>query len=258
MQKIEPTKHNNINNLLSDLLRQIQRALGNKLLGLYLYGSLASGDFDKKFSDIDLLAVTKSTITSKELKTLKITHADFAKRHKNWNDRIEVQYFSVSGLNKFKSRTSKMANISPGEPLHMVKANLDWLMNWYFVQENGIVLFGPLPKFIPHISKIEFLDSVKKHALQWKDYAVNTKNSRGYQAYAILTMCRAVYTLKHKKQTSKIKSAAWFQKEFSQWANLIKKALKWRKSSRNSIMNHKLTYPETEKFIGFTTRLIRR
>lgn len=141
-------------------------------------------------------------------------HKDFVNRHKKWDDRIEVQYFSVSGLKTFKSKTSKMANISPGEPLHIINSGIDWLLNWYLVQEYGITLFGPTPDFIDPISKEEFLNAVKDHAIKWKDYVVNTKYSRHYQSYAILTMCRALYTLRHGEQVSKKNMPHGFKKNF--------------------------------------------
>jgi hypothetical protein len=49
------------------------------------------------------------------------------------------------------------------------------------------------------------------------------------QAYAILTMCRGWYTLCVGDQPSKVVAAAWAQREFPEWAPLIRSALAWRK-----------------------------
>ena len=48
------------------LLRAIIGTLGEDLIGLYLYGSLAAGCFNPERSDIDLLAVTRRRMTAEE------------------------------------------------------------------------------------------------------------------------------------------------------------------------------------------------
>ena len=107
-----------INQLLKLLLSGIQKILGAKLIGLYLYGSLVIGDFDPNISDIDLVAALSFDIDDKEFGTLQKMHDDFANNHKQWDDRIEVCYISVVALHAVRSHTSQIANISPGEPFH--------------------------------------------------------------------------------------------------------------------------------------------
>jgi len=59
---INTTNLVDIKNLLDLLLVEIQKVLGKKLKGLYLYGSLVWGDFDIGVSDIDLLATTSDEV----------------------------------------------------------------------------------------------------------------------------------------------------------------------------------------------------
>ena len=47
-----------VNATLADLLDRVRGIAGGHLFGMYLYGSLASGDFDPARSDIDFLVVT--------------------------------------------------------------------------------------------------------------------------------------------------------------------------------------------------------
>jgi hypothetical protein len=54
-------------------------------------------------------------------------------------------------------------------------------------------------------------------------------HSSEYQAYAILTMCRALYTLQHGTVASKAVAARWAQEALGErWAALIERALAWR------------------------------
>ena len=64
------TPYPDIDKLLSSLLSHMQRVLGPNLAGLYIYGSLVTGDFDLEISDVDLLAVTPSDIDDEEFEQL--------------------------------------------------------------------------------------------------------------------------------------------------------------------------------------------
>lgn len=187
-------------------------------------------------------------------------HHDLVIEYPQWKNRIEVQYFSLQGLKTFRSRTTKLAVISPGDPLHIVDAGKDWLMNWFFVQDYGVTLFGPAPStIIDHISKNEFLKSVKGHAMQWRIWVKKTKTSRPYQSYAILTLCRALCSYKSGKQVSKKFAATWVQKKFPEWAPLIRSALRWRAVARqNKKIDHKTTFPLTVRFVNFMINKINK
>ncbi len=253
------TGYPDINDLLQLLLAQLQDMFGQKLVGLYLYGSLVTGDFDQQSSDIDLLAVTSTDINQQEFEILKRTHDDLVLQYPAWADRIEVAYLSVEALETFKSQTSRIAIISPGEPFHLKDAGKDWLMNWYSVRERGITLFGPSPKeLIPLIAKAEFMQAVEvmlrgSHAGGWRDWINQTKmmRARKFQAYAILTLCRALYAHTKGEQVSKKQAALWAAKQFPQWASPINNALVWRAQWRDESVDHETTLPETLTLIDF-------
>ena len=57
-------KYPDIGIFLDVILSRIQEILGEKLAGLYLFGSLALGDFDRGISDLDLLAATAADLES--------------------------------------------------------------------------------------------------------------------------------------------------------------------------------------------------
>lgn len=244
------TPYEEINSLLQLLLSQIKNILGEKMVGLYLYGSLVTGDFDIKISDIDLLCAVSSEVDTSEFEKLKNMHEDFAKTYKAWNDRIEVQYLSTDGLKTFKTQTTKMVDISPGEPIHILDAGKEWLVNWYMVQEKGLTLFGVSPAtIIDPISKDEFIETVREHTKMWRVKEISKR--RGAQAYAILTLCRAYYTLKNGEQVPKREAAAWIQKEFPEWSPLIWDALQWRNEQWENQTEDETVYPQTVKFVNF-------
>lgn len=240
-----------IEKLLSSLLDQMQRILDRRLVGLYLYGSLVAGDFDLEISDIDLLAVTSFDIDDKAFEQLQGMHDDLAAKNPNWDGRIEVQYLSAHALRTFKTQSSQMAAISPGEPFHIKDAGMDWLINWYIVRKKSVTLFGPSPQtLIPPISKQEFLQASREHAKVWVEWTNQSRDGKG-QSYAILTVCRALVASQNGEQASKKRAALWVQGQFPQWAWLIQKALVWRAARRVEKAAYEATFSETARFIHF-------
>src|SRR6188768_3271216 len=55
----------------------MQTVLEQKLVGVYLYGSLVWGDFDQESSDIDLLVATACDIDDQEFSNLHRMQLDF-------------------------------------------------------------------------------------------------------------------------------------------------------------------------------------
>ena len=249
---MKPTKHSDINFLLEKLLAGIKSALGDKLVGLYLTGSLVWGEFNKGVSDIDLVAALSSDINDSEFNALEKMHQDFAKEHSEWDDRIDVSYMSVNDLLSIKSLNGKLIKISSGEPLNRKESNKERIVLWYLTREKSIILFGPDPKtVIEPISREEFIDAVRIHATSWLEYVKETKNSRPSQAYAILTMCRAIYVITNDEQVSKTKAAIWTAKKFPEWAPLIHNALNWRAELKNKEIDDQVTYPQAVEFVDF-------
>jgi predicted nucleotidyltransferase len=245
------TPYPDVNNILDSLLSQIHFILGGKLVGLYLYGSLVSGDFDYHISDIDLVAVTTSDLTDTEFNRLDEMHNRITAQYEAWQDRIEIAYISTTALKTYKSRRSQLAIISPGEPFHFKEAGKDWAINWYVVREKGVALFGPPPQtIIDPITKEEFIRIVIDQTKSWTDWLDHIQ-SRPYQAYAILTMCRALYAYKHGEQVSKKQAALWAQRELPEWAPLINDALSWREAYRDSQVDDQATLHRTLDFVRF-------
>jgi predicted nucleotidyltransferase len=163
-----PTTFPEINRLIEKILTELKSILENRLVGLYLEGSLVLGDFDPMTSDIDPLAAISQDLDEQEFETLRRMHADLVEQYPEWDNRIEVCYISVEALKSVKSRASQIVNISPGEPFHRTETRPEWVMNWYLTREKSETLFGPSPKsLIEPVSREEYIQSVKAHARSW-------------------------------------------------------------------------------------------
>jgi len=248
------TPYSDINRLLESFLSHVQQIFQEKLVGLYLYGSLTTGDFDPDSSDIDLLAVTSSQITAAEFDALRAMHGDFARENPEWEDRIDAVYLPAAALRTFRSEKDLIV-ISPGEPFHVRKeeALRDWLQNWYIVRESGLALFGPPPKtVIPPITQDEFAEAMLRYVAEVSG-RIEHERSRKSQAYAILTLCRALHVHRTGKRVSKRQAALWAQEEFPEWSRLIQSAFAWRQAWRDEHVDHAATHAETMQFVKFVS-----
>lgn len=246
------TPYRDIDELLATVLTRVRQIFGQRLVGVYLYGSLVTGDFDRDSSDIDLLAVTISALDDREFERLDRMHAEIVSAYPNWQDRIEIGYVAADVLQMHASRTGTLALISPGEPFHRTEAGADWLINWWGARQNGVALYGPAPAaVIPPISDAAFLQAVRDQAREWRTYIEHGRHSRPYQGYAILTLCRALYACTNREQVSKRQAATWAAVQFPQWSALIQAALLWRASWREHVADHEATFAQTERFVHF-------
>jgi predicted nucleotidyltransferase len=242
-------KHPEVDKLVRKLSDNIIEALDDNLNGLYLFGSLVSGGFDSKTSDIDLLAITKNTISDSELELLRTMHDKFVEQHTSWNDRIEVAYVSQDAMKDFKTKTSQIARVSPGEPLHFRNMDIEWLLDWYMVQEQGLTITGASPKeYIPTITADEFITNIRNRLPTWVEAAKDAKHV-GYQSYIILSLCRSLYAIKFGKQTSKPTAGKWALKEYPEWSGLVNLAIDSHGSSDKADSFD--TQNETKRFVDF-------
>jgi hypothetical protein len=211
--------------VLTDLRDAWCAALGDRLAGLYLHGSLVAGDFAPERSDLDVLAVLAADPDEELLEVLAALHAGLDRRHPSWAGRVEVEYVSVGALHGPGGHL--IARISPGEALHLLPATTHRLVTWGSVHDSGRALSGPpagelLPAVDPGVVNAALLD----HVRDWPTW-VEQMTAPGAQSYAVLTMCRAVQRLRYGRQLSKRQAADRTVETDPQWAGLVEWARDW-------------------------------
>lgn len=238
-----------IASLLDALLAGMRAILGERLVGLYLYGSLVTGDFDLDVSDIDMLAVIESDLSDDEFARLDALHGAIVDAHPSWRERVEVAYLACAALKTFRTQRSPIAVISPGEPFHIKDAGNDWLLNWWVIRRGGVALWGPPPtSLIDPIGDDEFHAAIVRQVGEWQDWVLHMR-SRKAHAYAILTMCRALHLVERGEQVSKLAAARWAQQRMPAWAALIGDALAWRSAHDETGVDHDASFDETVGFV---------
>ena len=72
-----PTPYEDVNAVLAHFAAQARAILGRDFVGMYLYGSLALGDFNPDGSDIDFIVVARGEIAPEQVAALAEMHRVF-------------------------------------------------------------------------------------------------------------------------------------------------------------------------------------
>ncbi len=233
------TPYPDVNAVLHDFLTNVQAVLGDHFLGMYLSGSLALGDFSPDSSDIDFVVVTDAELPDDLLPALQAIHARFNASGSPWATEVEAVYIPRDALRRYDTAHARHPHIERGanEMLDMDQLDTAWILQRHILREHGAVVAGPAPRTL--IDPVQPQDMRRAAAAQMRgwwgtmlhDPAPLHRTELGYQAYAVLTMCRMLYTLDTGSVASKPVAARWAQRALGrQWTTLIERALAWRKS----------------------------
>ena len=251
-----PTPYPEVNTILQELLGSVGSILGNHFIGMYLDGSLASGDFDQD-SDIDFVVVTNEDISGNFFSALQAMHERIATLDSPYAIQLEGSYISQHGIRSYDPEHALHPNIErgEGERLKMVYHDDWWIIHRYILRERGITIVGPIPQtLIDPVSPNELRRAMLSIINGWATQILknpNKINSRGYQSYVVLSLCRILYTLQFGDVVSKPFAAQWAKETYDgHWVSLIERAWEGRHQPEASAEPEDMN--GTLEFIRFT------
>jgi len=106
-----PTPYDGVNAVLAELLAGVQAILSDRLLGMYLYGSFALGDFDPEGSDVGFLAVTGEELPEAIVAALRALHERIFALDSLWAKELEGSYVSRAALCRFDRASARHPHI---------------------------------------------------------------------------------------------------------------------------------------------------
>jgi len=246
-----PTPYPDVNAMLLRLLAEVQTILGDQFTGLYLYGSLAIGDFDPGKSDIDFLVVTTDALPDEKVAALATMHARLAASDSKWATELEGSYIPRRSLRHYDATDTHHPHIDRGGgTLAIEQHGTDWVIQCHVLRNQGVVVAGPDPRtLINPVSADELRRGVVGLLWWWELQLSDTSRveQSGYQAYTILSMCRILYTLEYGTVASKPAAARWARGTLGErWVALIERAVNWQPGDSMDRLN------ETLEFIRYT------
>ena len=234
---LSPTPHPNVNDIVALLFTKVKEILQDQLTGMYLHGSLANGGFDAH-SDIDIIFTTKDEMSDEMFSALKAMHLETAKIDSPWANQLEVAYIPQEFLGWVNPTNIRYPHLDrgDGEVLHHMSPESDWAIVRHILRERGITIFGVDPKtLISPVSPDELRQAVAEGMPVWFNPIIanpSEMNTRGYQSFFVLSICRMLYTLKYGEILSKPAAAEWGLNNLDgQWHSLIERAIVGRQNS---------------------------
>lgn len=248
---MNPTAYPDVNAVLLGLRLSVEKVLGNHFVGMYLYGSLATGDFDPQTSDIDFLVVTADELPGELVSALEVMHVRIAANDSKWTKKLEGSYIPQDTLRRYDPTQARHPSIGVDWSFGVGHHGSDWIIQRYIIREQGVVLAGPSPRtLIDPILPNELRRAVLGTLREWWSQILHDPGqirSSEYQAYAILTMCRALYTLHHGTIVTKPMAARWVQERLDGgWISLVQRAVSWKSDVQMDCLS------ETLDFIRYT------
>lgn len=253
MSKQNFTPYDGVNQILSILLEKAKAILSDQFLGMYLYGSLSSGDFHPKASDIDFLIVTHDAIADDVILKLEDMHNEIWESGLHWASKLEGSYIPQKSLRRYEPSTEGYPTINEAK-FYVAPHGSDWIIQRHIIWGYGKALEGPDPKsLIDPIAPDEIKKAVLGILGEWwfpmlENPAWLKEHDSHYHSYAILTMCRALHALQHGTIVSKPIAATWAENKFGEkWSQVIEQALDQRIDK-----GHYELYNASLDFIQFT------
>ncbi len=161
-----------VSEILAALIPGVQTALADNLVGVYLCGSLATGDFIET-SDIDFVVAIERPVSDAEVGALIEMHARLAALPNPYADRLEGAYIDRASLRRFEPGR-EFLTIECETPLRWKEHETSSLIERYVLREKSVALLGPDPKsLIDLISSEELRAGIRRRLHEWATWAAN-------------------------------------------------------------------------------------
>lgn len=224
------TPYPDVNQVLDLVRSEVHAVLGGELTGLYLWGSLATGDFDPATSDIDFVAASRAELTKEVVRELSAAYGRITATGLYWANRLEGDFIPEQSLRRHNPADRERPRMDFEDGFVLQRQDERGVIMRHILREWGVTLSGPSPKtLIDPVSPENLREAVL--ALLAGKWSARLRHptllaNPDYQAYAILTMCRMLYTLREGTITSKPTAARWSMDTLgSPWPALIERAL---------------------------------
>ena len=236
MKIIAPPSYPEVDLVLAAMVPGLADLLAGDLIGIYIYGSLAYGGFDLH-SDVDVLVVPREPIPVELFPALQVLHTRVAALPVWCATQLEVTYIHLSALRRYDPADCCHPYLgrNPGAHLKLVSFGPEWVVQRCLLRERGIILLGPNPRTLIDPVTPDDLRHAMRLLLDGRLAGLvqdpSGIDTRGYQSYCVLTVCRVLRTIQYGDVLSKPAAAAWAKTSLDpRWTPLIERAILSRQS----------------------------
>lgn len=223
-----PTPYSDLNTVLADFVDKLDSVFRSDLVGVYLQGSFAVGDFDSN-SDVDFIVIIQKEITEKQLTELQEVHKKIFRQSSYWARHMEGSYFPQKIIKDKKHCGEKVWYLDNGSDTLVLSNHCNTILVRWTLRKKGVILKGSPPKALVNpITTDELQKDIFTTLTDWgATILANPKPwaNQFYQCFIVLNYCRMLHDLKTGENNSKRAGAEWAKKNLdSTWKDLIDKS----------------------------------
>ena len=193
------------------------------MLGVYLYGSVVSGDYRSGVSDVDVVVLHRNDLGDEQRRDLAAAHERPGRRA--GFDRLDVSFVPLRLVGTYGEDTlpyfrDGRFHQGGGGDLNMV--------TWRSLRERGVALRGvPPAEVVPPVSREDLADNMRKNlAFLAGRMPAYVATGTGETVFGVLSVCRVLHTLRTGDLTGKVAAARWALGNIDpQWRPLVRRAL---------------------------------
>lgn len=214
-----------IHETLQALARGLHSILDDRLVALYLGGSLVLDDFCEVSSDLDFLVVTHGGLSLEDAVALEQLHNEILAAFP-LAARLEGDYAPLDLLIP-EGTAAPVPGCESGRFLPRVGEVMLSADNIYNLREQGVTIFGPHPKeVLPAVSTEQVRAAVRGMLADGPGVCASPEEA----AQELLNLVRSASAIESGLPTSKSSGAAWAMTELDDcWRPAVRAALALRK-----------------------------
>ncbi|MWC27696.1 nucleotidyltransferase domain-containing protein [Paenibacillus sp. MMS18-CY102] len=235
-----------IDEIISLYADSMNRSLPHLLEGLYIYGSIALGDYSLELSDIDFIAITKERLRESEIAALTQVHREIELKYKKPN--LNGIYLTWNDLGKLPENTKPFPYYCDGRMHESGYFELN-LVTWYELKAHGIRVIGPEVAALGIEVDFEQLLLRMHHNLNdyWRNWIHKSNKRLSFAALAlyfrradiewgVLGITRLYYTFRERKITTKAGAGEYALEVVPpQWHRVIQECINTRRGVKKSL-----------------------
>jgi len=221
--------------------------LGKKLVGAYLYGSIAFPEYEPRAGDIDFHVVVRKSLTGEDVKGLDRLHRTLAAKFE-FGKRLDGFYIPLAKARR--SRIPRGLVYGAHGRIHRGGSDDTWALHREHLHASAYIrLQGPSgSRIFPRADWKSIRSALYRQLL----YARKIIESDSW--WAVLNLCRLVYSFENGRTViSKVGAARWALKRLpSKWRPVIRSAIKTYHGTETS-NERAVLKRDSRKFLGFAS-----
>lgn len=225
--------------IIKDYLRLTEQRLVGLIDASYVIGSIALGEFNEYFSDVDFITVLSHRASPIDLGHLRKIHQSIERTYPRW--KMSGSYVQASDLGKRGNDLRPYAQFHDGL-LHPAVHNGINSVTWWELKNHGIPIVGTASGTLPFtvswdVLITEMRENLNTYWWSWTRYPrrVAVLYSNWGVQWAVLGVLRQFFTFRENSITTKVKAGEYALDCLPRrWHPLIKEAINIRQGQKGS------------------------